>query len=414
MPDRESDLDNSKKYSITSSWGREYVAAVCEDCDWSFLIFPDLQTMHCPHCYQSTLKPIPEGDDRELPYSRAPELVVPFQVTPESMDDGINKFASKIPFAPKDLTSQNLRSRLCRLFLPMWLVDAEVQAQWWAEVGFDYKVVSHQAHYDDHRGGWSSREVEEGRIRWEPRLGRLERHYHNISTPALEEDMVIKQEMGAFKLGEAVEYQVKEIENSFVRLPNRDTKDAWVEATPAIQTAAAEECRQAAGADHIRQFSWKSQYSNNNWTLMLLPLYTTYYLDAEKVAQPVFIHGQTGQISGVRRASMKRGQRMSLIILVIAVLIFLLSIILAIASVALPILLVIGVFGFAIALLTAAGAVVPIALVWQFNRRKKQVDRLILLNCARKLESQLRELRWQRQRPGIKLHRRWTRAIPNG
>lgn len=371
MPDRESDLDNSKKYSITSSWGREYEAAVCEDCDWSFLVFPDLQTMHCPHCYQSTLKSIIEGGDRELPSSRAPELVVPFQVTPESMDDGINKFASKIPFAPKDLTSQNLRSRLCRLFLPMWLVDAEVQAKWWAEVGFDYKVVSHQAHYDDHQGGWSSREVEEGRIRWEPRLGRLERTYHNISTPALEEDMVIKQEMGAFKLGEAVEYQVKEIENSFVRLPNRDTKDAWVEATPAIQMAAAEECRQASGADNIRQFSWKSHYSNNNWTLMLLPLYTTYYLDAEKVAQPVFIHGQTGQISGVRRASMKRGQRMSLIILVIAVLIFLLSIILAVASVALPIFLVIGVLGFAIALLTAAGAVVPIALVWQFNRGKK-------------------------------------------
>ena len=371
MPDRESDIDNSKKYFITSSWGREYAAAVCEDCDWSFLIFSDLQTMHCPHCYQSTLKSIPEGDDKELPYSQAPEWVVPFQVTPELLDDSINKFASKIPFAPKDLTSQNLRSRLCRLFLPMWLVDAEVQAKWWAEVGFDYKVVSHQAHYDDHQGGWSSREIEEGRIRWEPRLGRLERHYHNISTPALEEDMVIKQEMGAFKLGEAVEYQVKEIENSFVRLPNRDTKDAWVEATPAIQTAAAEECRQAAGADYIRQFSWKSQYSNINWTLMLLPLYTTYYLDAEKVAQPVFIHGQTGQISGVRRASMKRGQRLSLIILVIAVLIFLLSIVLAVASVALPILLVIGVLGFAIALLTAAGAVVPIVLVWQFNRRQK-------------------------------------------
>ncbi|MGB2911751.1 MAG: hypothetical protein WBB55_14300, partial [Anaerolineales bacterium] len=285
MPDRESDLDNFKIYSNTSSWGRDYVAAVCEDCDWNFLILPDLQTVQCPHCYQSTLKSIPEGE-MELPYSRAPELVVPFQVTLESMDDGIEKFSSKIPFAPKDMTSQNMRSRLCRLFLPMWLVDTEVQAQWWAEVGSNYKVVSHQAHYDDHRGGWSSREVEEGRIRWEPRLGRLERNYHNISTPALEEDMIIKQEMGAFKLGEAVEYQVKEIENSFVRLPNRDTKDAWVEATPAIQTAAAEECRQAAGADHIRQFSWKPQYSNNNWTLMLLPLYTTYYLDAEKVAQP--------------------------------------------------------------------------------------------------------------------------------
>lgn len=370
MPDRESDIDNLKIYSVASSWGREFVAAVCEDCDWNFLVMPDFQTMNCPYCYQSSLKSIPEGE-MELPNIQAPELVVPFHVKPESMGDGIKRFTTKIPFAPKDLTSQNLLSRLCRMYLPMWLVDTEVQAKWWAEVGFDYKVVSHQAHYDDRHGGWSSREVEEERIRWEPRLGRLERNYHNISTPALEEDLVIKQEMGVYKLEKAVEYQVQEIENSFVCLPNRDTKDAWVEASPAIQAAAAEECRQAACADHIRQFSWKPQYSNNNWTLMLLPLYTTYYLDAEKVAQPVFIHGQTGQIRGVRRASMKHGQRMSFIILVIAVFIFLMSIILAVASVALPILLVIGVLGFAIALLTAAGAVLPIALVWHFNRRQK-------------------------------------------
>ena len=71
--------------------------------------------------------------------------------------------------------------------VPVWLVDGEVQAEWRAEAGYHYQVVSHQDRYEDRRGGWSSREVKETRTRWEPRLGRLKRAYQNLRAPALEE-----------------------------------------------------------------------------------------------------------------------------------------------------------------------------------------------------------------------------------
>ena len=48
------------------------------------------------------------------------------------------------------------------------------------------------------------------------------------------------------------------------------------------------------------------------WTLLLLPLLSAYYLDDEGAPQAVYINGQNGTISGVRRSSMKRAQRASL------------------------------------------------------------------------------------------------------
>ena len=109
------------------------------------------------------------------------------------------------------------------------------------------------------------------------------------------------------------------------RLPNRPPQDAWPDARPRFQDEATQECCQAAGGDHIREFRWSAEYDNLNWTQLLLPVYTTYYLDDEQKPQVVLIHGQSGRISGARRASLKRARRMALIIAGVAGAIFLCS-----------------------------------------------------------------------------------------
>ena len=86
-------------------------------------------------------------------------------------------FSQGIPYPPADLSPENLQQRLQRLFIPAWLVDASALASWQAEAGFNYEVVSHQEKYSDTQGGWRTQEVKEPRVRWEPRLGKLERTY---------------------------------------------------------------------------------------------------------------------------------------------------------------------------------------------------------------------------------------------
>ena len=156
-----------------------------------------------------------------------------------------------------------------------------------------------------------------------------------------------------------------------MRLPDRPPKAAWGEAAAAFQKTAAEECQKACGAKRIRQFHWKVNFSRLNWTLMLLPVYSTCYPDDEGNLQPVLIHGQTGAVTGARRASLRRARGAGLIILAIGILLLLAGLLTDIASTASvavgttsAFLVVIG-----IGAMFAAGA--PVMVAWDFNRRQK-------------------------------------------
>jgi hypothetical protein len=343
---------------------------VCENCDWSYSIPKEINVNNCLHCHKQNLSAV-TSKDRRNDLKGSFELVVPFGITISRLKPYLERFTKGIPFFPKDLEISSLLSRIQLVFLPMWLVDTEVQAKWWAEAGFDYEVVSHQAQYDDYSRRWTSREVNESRIRWEPRLGTLSREYRNITVPALEEQINITRELGSYNLERAIDYRPHVTKESIICWPNRNTEDAWVEAQPEIKLAAGEDCRRAANADHIRDYKWDPNYESKNWTIILLPLYFTYYFNDENIIQPIFINGQTGRMSGVKWASMKAARKLSLILLIIALLIFVISLLAVAASFAVPLLLVLGILAFALSLVIGIGSAVPVILVWQFNRNLK-------------------------------------------
>jgi hypothetical protein len=323
----------------------------------------------CPHCFQAALNPLSE-DVQGLPAVRPPEFVIPFALSDETLARRVEEFASPIPFPPEDLNAAALQSRLQPVSLPTWLVDAEVEALWEAEAGYDYQVVSHQEHYDDGRHGWVTREVEETRVRWEPRVGRLRRTYHNVPAPALEEDAALRQALGDWDQAAKEPYRLSLLAQAAVALPNRTPEGAWPAVVPALRQRAAQECQQAAEADHLRQFRWKPSYVNRHWTMLLVPVYTTYYQDSEGRARVLLIHGRTGQVDGARRGSMKRAQRRALTIGAVALLMLLLSLLIVGAGLILPPLAVVGGVGGLLALLAGVGALVPIVRVWQFNRQQ--------------------------------------------
>jgi hypothetical protein len=372
-PDDAAKKASAQSSKLASAWGMQVALTHCEQCDWSYMI-PQGSTIEvCPHCFQGPLASLDDLPDH-LPHNLPPEMLVPFSAPPDLVDRGVQAFARRIPFAPYDLTPQKLRGRLQRIFLPMWLVDAEVVAPWQSEAGFDYQVVSHQSRYGDF-GGWSEEQVKETRIRWEPRLGRLRRTYSNIPAPALEEHAAFERQLGAFDLAAAEAYQAQLASQAIVRLPNRSPEDAWPDAIPAIQLAAAEECRQAIGAEHLRDFRWTPEYGRHTWTQVLLPAFATYYHDEDGKPQAVLIHGQTGNVAGTRRSSPKRAKRASIIMLAIAAML---------GAVGL------GSFAFSglgtglasltmLAVVAAAAlglmAIVPVAVSSSFNRREEQANK---------------------------------------
>ena len=359
---------NASVPAAKNEWGAAVQQVFCQHCDWQYLLPAGSQLPQCPHCFQSKLAQIdPNGNGSGQP-DYCPELVLPYTASAQAIDSAIRQFAEGIPYAPQGLDYATLRARLYPVYLPMWLVDANIDATWQAEAGYNYQVVSHQELFDQNRGGWNTREVTETRIRWEPRIGRLRRAYQNIPAPALEEAKAIRSSLGDFDLSRPVPYHPSQLERVSVRLPDRDQQDAWSEAAAAFQQVGGNEVKEACASDHLRQFRWTATFTDRSWTLLLMPAYSTYYLDDENKPQPVMLHGQTGRMTGCRRASMARAQRSSLIFLSIGLAIFLLGLIMGGLSVMAPPLAPLAILAVVIGLPCSLAAIIPVTIAWNFNR----------------------------------------------
>lgn len=346
-------------------WGVDLQVVTCEHCDSAYLLPPEVEAHYCPNCYKDKLDAI-QGGTENLAYTQPPELVLPFAIDDHSVMGHVERFAKKIPFRPRDLKPETLRGRLRRVYLPMWLVDSDVRATWQAETGFYYDTVSHRERLDG--GSWRSHEVKEQRTRWGPRAGRLVRRYENIAAPALEGFGTTRQQIGEHRLEGAIPYNASAINGVFVRLPNRQPTDAWPDAMLGFQTVAAEECRRASRADRIRKYQWSAEYQTQNWTQLLLPIYTTYYLDDENVPRVVLINGQSGQTGGERRASMKRAQSFALVAGGIALSIFICSLAALMLVLDSPLATALGLLGLVLAIVTGVAGLVPVVQVSRFNR----------------------------------------------
>lgn len=371
---------------VFQAWGTSLTAVLCEKCDAIFLAPQANDSIRCPQCYQGELSVIGENET-QLPRLYPPEKILPLRLSDSQLQQVLDGFTRGIPFAPQDLVPGNLLRRARRLFLPVWLVDVQVQAGWQAEMGFNYQVVSHQDQFDQNRGGWRSQQVEEQRIRWEARLGSLDRSYENVSAPALENQVYVNTRLGGFDLDQAQAYTPQVAQQAFLRMPDRSPKDVWPDVLPRLQALAADECHQASGADHIRQFSWSPEFApqsvvptaaqetpmvaGQNWSMLFQPAITTYYLDDERKPCVLYINGQTGRISGGKRASMQRASRTTLALLATAFVIFLAGLLAILAGALAPFLAPLGAIAMTVALALGLGSVIPLVTVWGYNQSQK-------------------------------------------
>ncbi len=368
-------MDSVTKTTRTSTenpreWGYAFDVAVCPLCDSTFVIKKGGLPRRCPQCYRDWIAPI-ESDTSQLPYAYPPEFVIRSRQSPHSIINNLEVYIRTIPYAPFDLAPDKLLERMQEIFLPTWLVDVDVEAIWQAEVGYEYQVVSHQDRYDENTGGWKSDEVTEARVRWEPRVGTLNRRYENISTPALEKEEALEVLIDVSDLSQAKDYDPEFVEEKLVHLPSRLPQDAWNSSELKIRAEVEQICRDAAGGEHIRQFEWEPDFRGQNWTLLLHPIFTTYYLDDHGEPQSILVHAISGNVHGSRRSSLKRAQRTAKIIIAIALSIFLFSLIATAFGVIYPPSLILAAIGLLLSILVGLFSLLPLGIAWQFNRFQK-------------------------------------------
>jgi hypothetical protein len=357
---------------VMAAWGVPLVAVHCERCGEAHLVPEDALgggeggevSLRCPLCLQG-----PVASQPAMVREEPPEQVVPYGVSEERLAGILGRWAEGGWFRPDDLRGRVLVQRARRYLVPLWLVDGRVEGAWRADVGFDYQAVSYQDRYSQGRG-WSSREVKEGRVRWEPRVGRLRRAYENLVAPALDDHRRLMGRLGDYDLGQRAGYTPQAMADASVRIPTLDPEVAWPGAEGAFVRAAREDCRQAADADHIRDFKVEAGYEELNWTLLLLPAYVTWYREGERV-WPLLVNGQSGRVSGVRRASTRKANVTSLVLGAIALLLFVLGGLMALLGAAVPPVAAVGGVILILGLFLAVVAPIPAIGVWASNRRSE-------------------------------------------
>jgi hypothetical protein len=349
---------------VQARWGVRLQPAGCAACQQAFLVRPDSLGILCPNCGQSQL----ENQDALL-RPEPPELLVPFEKQRSELLPVLQNFTRGVWLHTPDFTPHSLHSRLAPVYWPMWLVDSGVEGSWQAEVGFDYQVKSSQESYTG--AGWQTQSTTETRIRWEPRTGTIARRYQNIAVPAASDHERIIRRTGAYNYSRAGAYQPRQLEGAALRLPDQNPASAWPAAREQVNAAASNECASAAGGQHIRSFSISAGYPGQNWTLLLLPQYVTYYHDDEGKVRMVYINGQTGQAGGVRLASVKQGRQAAWIMAGVAGLILILGLLGLALALLFPPAAVFGGLLLALGLIVGLAAIIPAVWPGHFNSRKE-------------------------------------------
>lgn len=362
------------KDELAKEWGVALFGASCPHCGASFLVPADAGAPVCPNCLAARLEPQPL-QEHDLP----PELVLPFTISDALLSANLERWQRAIPFRPATLNPRDLSRHLVRLYLPLYLADARVWGTWRAQMGFDYLVASSEERYDGK--GWVTQRLNETRVRWEARAGDITRKYENLPAPALEKHAQWMGALGAGAEGEppfdtsrAAPYDASVIARAIVRSPDIAPNAAWDEARRRLERRAAGDCQLAAGAQHEAQFQLRGAYGEPTWTLLLLPVYVTYYEGDDARLLPVRINGQTGFVSGVKRASRKRAVSWAVGIVVLALALFVLTVGVSVAALQMrelttwAILLLLGTLGLLLV------APLPLIVAWQYNRHAAQEE----------------------------------------
>jgi hypothetical protein len=346
---------------LSTLWGLSLQPAYCPKCEVAHLIPGKLEGTLCPACFSKRLEHQPSVIRQE-----PPELILNFMISPDQVEMGFKDWVKGIWFRPKELDPNLLSRRLNRTFFPLWLVDGKITGTWQAQMGYDYQVASSQETYQN--GTWKTRKVNETRIRWEARTGTIERRYQNLSVPALEEHPRLMNGIGKYKLDTATSYSPLQLENASIRVPSLLPESAWPMAKSNFDRFAAKDCQIAAEAQHIEEFIIQSNYEDQNWTQLLLPMYTTAYQDEDGIVHTILINGQNGKLFGMKRASQRQTRIVSLVLLGIALLCFVLGLLFAVGTTIFPILGLFSLIFFTLALLLGISAPFPAIWAWNFNR----------------------------------------------
>jgi uncharacterized Zn finger protein (UPF0148 family) len=266
-----------------NGWGAEWQELHCDSCGAELVLSEGALSTTCPFCASNKVNVQTAKND-----TIRPRYVIPFKVQPKGTHTRAEAWLGKGWFHPGELSARSIIDRFVGIYLSFWTFDANIDAHWRAEVGYEK-----QERYFDN-GEWKTRT----RIEWRWESG-------NVSV--IIDDMVISgnshvsrhilEQLYPFDLDALVAYKPDYLAGWQAQAYDLNLPDAWDEAKNRMREQGKDACRENIHSSHVRNFSMKADFSEETWRYILLPVYLAAYKFEENIYQ-VMVNGQTGVVAG--------------------------------------------------------------------------------------------------------------------
>jgi len=264
-------------------WGEERRELVCESCGAVVAVAPDVLTSTCAFCGSNRVHARDVTGDL-----LRPTALIPFVVDRERLRAQVAEWLGRGWMHPPELRSVRALRELTGVYLPFWTFDADIRADWKAEVGTE-RV---ERYYRD--GEWKTRVV----IDWRWRSGRVRVPVNDhLVAGTSHVSQALLRKVAPFDLNGLVEYDSSYLAGWQAQGYDVPLGNGWRSAKEEMRDRAKHACHSDTGSSHVRNFRMAADFADERWRYVLLPVYLASYPFEGRTFQ-VMVNGQTGNVAG--------------------------------------------------------------------------------------------------------------------
>jgi hypothetical protein len=182
----------------------------------------------------------------------------------------------------------NAIGRFAGIYLPFWVFDARIEAQWKALVGHERQERRYR------NGKWETETV----IDWRWENGRVHLPIANMLIYGTNKiSTVLLERLYPYNLNQLTVYDAGYLAGWQAQAYEMQLKPAWELGKQRMREQAKSACYRDVSSSHVRNFSMTADFSDERWRYVLLPNHLATYEFENKVYH-VMVNGQTAVVAG--------------------------------------------------------------------------------------------------------------------
>lgn len=263
----------------------------CNSCAAEFTLPPDQETQTCPFCGSHVVVPI--NNEERIP----PNGVLPFVITGARARFAMGEWLGSRFWAPRDLKRMALKEgSLKGIYVPFWTFDSRTITDYTGQRGEHYWVTVTYTAVENGRPVTRTRQ--ERRTRWYPAAGTVHVPFDDVTVQA--SSAVPSRYAEGFSdwdLPAVVPYNPQYLVGFQTMRYELDLSQGLQIGRDRMQPGIDSAIRYDIGGDEQMILTKNTQYFDNTFKLLLLPIWTGAYRYRGKPFR-VLINGRTGDVRG--------------------------------------------------------------------------------------------------------------------